>query len=140
MGWREIMGVQAKAIYPQNPQKSEPRQVFEGSESSDPAPAVHAPPDPSLAEKWRTRLRGGLQDPAQDGESVHQTRVAQWLIDNPVPSSPDRCAECGDPGSSGEALVPFGTEPHVWLHHICWRPWYDQRLIQAEAAITTAVP
>jgi hypothetical protein len=49
-------------------------------------------------------------------------------------SSGARCAHCGKPDTPGN-IVPFGTGPHAWLHHRCWRPWSAARQAEAVAAL-----
>lgn len=34
----------------------------------------------------------------------------------------------------------FGSAPSAWLHHRCWRSWYDKRCNQAVAAVAEMVP
>lgn len=67
--------------------------------------------------------------------------VAEWLMKNPVSAgAPDRCAQCGLPGSSGGVVVPFGGgQRHAWLHHSCWPEWSAQRRAEAETTIRTAL-
>ena len=66
-----------------------------------------------------------------------ETRIIQWLNQNPAPSPEGRCAWCGQLESESAGIVPFGTEPgtHAWLHGECWRPWQDARRAEAVKAI-----
>ena len=145
MGWREIMGVQAKAIYPQNPQKSEPRRGSEDCESSERAPGRTDPPTgpaKSVAADWRTVIALKRPPPAPPGKRAeavaHERRLAEWLNANPASSAPDRCAGCGGPDAPGAALIPFGIDALTWLHSDCWLAWYNKRL--AEAGTACSVP
>ena len=53
------------------------------------------------------------------------------------PSSPDRCAWCGEPDNDGTSVVPFGTQSHghTWLHPACWEDWFSDRRERAEEAL-----
>ena len=142
MGWREIMGVQAKAIYPHNPQKSEQDHSCEDCESSEPTPIRNAAPKAptrSGAEEWRASMSGRLPPPAHPGErseaQAFARRVKAWLCNNPASSPPDCCAECGGADVPGNVLLPHGIGPHVWLHSACWPVWCDGRVEQARKAL-----
>ena len=141
MGWREIMGAQAGAIYPHNPQKSELRRGSEDCESSERTPGGTDPPAGAakpVAADWRTFIALKRPPPTHPGERAeaiaYQTRLVEWLNANPASSAPDRCAECGRADTPGATLVPFGGGAHVWLHLDCWRAWYNKRLAEAGAA------
>jgi hypothetical protein len=64
-----------------------------------------------------------------------QCCVSEWLDANPEPSSPGRCAWCGQVDVVGGVVVPFGTRAHTWLHPSCWKMWFQNRRRQAEAAL-----
>jgi hypothetical protein len=36
------------------------------------------------------------------------------------------CALCGGFDLPGDALGPFGIDPHTWLHQRCWPEWRNQ--------------
>ena len=59
--------------------------------------------------------------------------VVEWLDQHPAPSPPGRCAWCGRPEARGAVVLPFGTEPHTWLHTECWPAWHQERMAAALA-------
>jgi len=65
--------------------------------------------------------------------------ICEWLIRNPAPSRPGRCAWCDKPEDAGATILPFGLEPsgHTWLHDGCWADWHRERRAQAIAALCT---
>jgi hypothetical protein len=58
--------------------------------------------------------------------------ICEWLIRNPAPSRPGRCAWCDKPEDAGATILPFGLEPsgHTWLHDGCWADWHRERRAQ----------
>jgi hypothetical protein len=64
--------------------------------------------------------------------------VVEWLNRNPTPSGAGRCSWCGQPGTQGAVVVPYGTEAgtHAWLHPECWPAWHELRRSQAQQALT----
>jgi hypothetical protein len=135
MGWREIMGVQAKAIYPQNPQKSDPERGSEDCESSEPRPVR---PVATSGRAFINKKRPPPPRPRARAEDVaYQTRLVEWLNANPASSASDKCAECGGPEMPGAVVVPYGTSPHTWLHPVCWHEWHAARRAEAEIALAT---
>ena len=82
-------------------------------------------------------------DRLTDQDRTPETLIVQWLDEHPAPSTPGRCAWCGNPESLGPMVVPFGTEPgtHAWLHPECWSPWHRARRAEAATALglTTGV-
>jgi hypothetical protein len=62
--------------------------------------------------------------------------INEWLSRNPSASPPERCLWCGEPESTGAAIVPFGKgECHAWLHSRCWPAWYRRRRADALTAL-----
>jgi hypothetical protein len=70
--------------------------------------------------------------------TAHESCVTKWLNDHPVSSEPGACACCGKPDGHGSVIVPFGVEGwgHIWLHHVCWKAWQEQRRTGAIAALS----
>ena len=65
--------------------------------------------------------------------------VVEWLNRHPAPSTPGRCAWCGEAESSGTVVLPFGTEPgtHTWLHSECWHDWHRARRTNATVLLNS---
>ncbi|MFO1036170.1 MAG: hypothetical protein U1E45_04930 [Geminicoccaceae bacterium] len=63
--------------------------------------------------------------------------VAEWLDQDQVNSSPDRCLACGGGDQSTNPLLPHGVETAslAWLHDRCWSGWEQGRWAQAAAAL-----
>jgi len=59
--------------------------------------------------------------------------IVEWLNLHPAPSKPDRCAWCNKPEDVG-MIVPFGVDG-TWLHHNCWKPWYQERRQKAASVM-----
>lgn len=105
----------------------------------------NAQPSPArswTAQDWREYYEERLKAAITDGKkSVADARaiarefcIAGWLTLNPVASSSSSCCYCGGGGKEG-VLMPFGSASSAWLHHRCWRPWYDERRKEAAAAL-----
>ena len=64
--------------------------------------------------------------------------VIEWLNCHPALSSSDRCCWCGGTEREDNVLLPFGVDAdgHAWLHSACWRPWHEQRKLQAASALS----
>lgn len=80
---------------------------------------------------------GGLS--RQDAETrAFDCCISEWLMRNPVGSTPDRCAHCDAPKWPGAELKPFGYPPQgpTWLHAECWRDWYAGQRKDAMAFLT----
>lgn len=114
------------------------------------ARAKNAQPSPArswTARDWREyheeRLNAAMtraQKPEAEARDIaREWGIARWLTLNPVASSSSSCCYCGGGGKEG-VLVPFGSAPSAWLHHRCWRPWYDERRNRAVAALGEMVP
>jgi hypothetical protein len=58
-----------------------------------------------------------------------ELRTVEWLNRDSCRSSPGWCAWCDRPDKDGHAVVPFGTENHVWLHPECWGEWNRRRRV-----------
>ncbi len=63
--------------------------------------------------------------------------VAEWLLRNPIHSSPDRCLECEKPAKADDPLLPIGVvgAGEVWLHCDCVPGWHSARKAAAVAAL-----
>ena len=74
-------------------------------------------------------------------EYLAEQSVVEWLDRHPSPSTPGRCAFCGEPETAAAVVLPFGVEPgsHTWLHAGCWQPWHLQRRSIAQAALTGTI-
>ncbi len=73
---------------------------------------------------------------------VGEAAIVAWLNANPVPSSFDNCAHCGDADRPYDPLGPHGAESsvHAWVHRSCWAAWMSSRRAQALAALGVHVP
>jgi hypothetical protein len=83
-------------------------------------------------------LGGGVpSDPL--GAKEFEARLAGWLNENPVTSTPGLCIVCGRGDQPDDIVLPFGTTPPgaAWLHTRCWPTWSRERQNQAVAALTT---
>lgn len=104
---------------------------------ADPAPAA------SSAADWRKHFAARLALAKVDGgRSEAEARamawescITRWMDLHPVTSPAGRCAYCGEAEARGAVVVPFGIEPHAWLHPDCWPAWFTQRRAEAEAAL-----
>jgi hypothetical protein len=97
------------------------------------------------AEGWRAFFKeraaiaacdGGLSRPEADAVAFNCC-IVEWLNRHPIRSCPDRCCWCNKPEREDSVLLPFGVESagHAWLHSNCWRPWHEQRIADAVAAL-----
>jgi hypothetical protein len=58
--------------------------------------------------------------------------LTEWLNSSLKGTRADRCAYCGEPEKhSGDALLPFGTGPHAWVHYRCQEAWRTARHAEA---------
>ena len=64
--------------------------------------------------------------------------VAEWLLRNPIHSSPDRCLECGKSGRTDGPLLAIGVvgSGEAWLHCGCVPAWRAARIGAAVAALS----
>ncbi len=105
------------------------------------------PPKPWGKVKWRRFYRRRLGNPELAADHAGRDRaydccVSEWLRQHPpLPAEGDLCAHCGLPrGRPGDDSLPYlrttriGDEP-VWVHHRCWRRWFDQRRTEARRSI-----
>jgi hypothetical protein len=71
-----------------------------------------------------------------------ESRIVNWVNQNPTPSPPGRCTWCGASESPSAVVLPFGTEPgtHTWLHSECWPAWQKARRADAIAALRAIDP
>ena len=76
---------------------------------------------------------GNMPRPAAEA-GAYQECLFEWLNRNPPPSSPDRCASCGQSGASVE-LLHFATGTRFRLHLRCQREWGATRVNHAKHAI-----
>lgn len=63
--------------------------------------------------------------------------VAEWLLRNPIDSSPDRCLECGRSARTDDPLLAIGVvgAGEAWLHRDCVSAWHSSRIAAAVAAL-----
>jgi hypothetical protein len=56
--------------------------------------------------------------------------VAEWLLRNPICSSPDRCLECGKSAKNENPLLAIGVvgAGEAWLHRSCVPAWHSARI------------
>ena len=85
-------------------------------------------------ERLKAAITHGHKSEADARDVARDSCIAGWLALNPVASDASSCCYCLGGGKEG-VLVPFGWAPSAWLHHRCWRPWYDERRQQAAAAL-----
>ena len=76
---------------------------------------------------------GGLPRPEAEARAWEYS-IGEWLVHHAVQSDPGRCHWCGSDAKL-EALVPYGTTGHAWLHGQCWPAWFDARKARAAAAL-----
>jgi hypothetical protein len=64
--------------------------------------------------------------------------VAEWLLRNPIDSSPDRCLECGKSARIDEPLLAIGVVGAglAWLHCGCVPAWRSARRAAAVTALS----
>jgi hypothetical protein len=64
--------------------------------------------------------------------------IAEWLLRNPIDSSPDRCLGCGKQPRIDDPLLAIGVvgSGEAWLHCGCVSPWRSARMAAAVAALT----
>jgi hypothetical protein len=64
--------------------------------------------------------------------------VAEWLLRNPIESSPDRCLECGKSARIDSPLLAIGVlgAGEAWLHRDCVSSWHSARLDAAVEALS----
>src|SRR5262249_13911668 len=64
--------------------------------------------------------------------------VAEWLLRNPIDSSPDQCLECGKSAKTDDPLLAIGVvgAGQAWLHRDCVSGWHSARLAAAVAALS----
>src|SRR5262249_61092321 len=64
--------------------------------------------------------------------------VAEWLLRNPIDSSPDRCLGCGKSGKTDDPLLAIGVvgAGQAWLHCRCVPAWHSARKAAAVAALS----
>jgi hypothetical protein len=64
--------------------------------------------------------------------------VAEWLLRNPIDSSPDRCLECGKSARIDDPLLAIGVVGAglAWLHCGCVPAWHSARRAAAVTALS----
>jgi hypothetical protein len=134
------------------------RQVFVGADRTPPADVVAIlrrvgsdllaliplVTDPWLFADWRWFFKERAAAAEQSGlahaeveAQAFECCVVEWLNRHLAGSPPDRCCWCGgmeDVLGAG-VLLPFGGNPHAWLHRGCWERWRDWRRGEAVAAL-----
>jgi hypothetical protein len=67
--------------------------------------------------------------------------VAEWLLRNPIHSSPDRCLECGKPAKADDPLLAIGVvgAGEAWLHRDCAPAWHSARRAAAVTALNAMI-
>jgi len=66
---------------------------------------------------------------------AYEICIVEWQNRHPpVASNPDiGCAWCGKAKTDSGIIVPIGpVEAAVWLHHACWRPWFERQKVAAK--------
>jgi hypothetical protein len=65
--------------------------------------------------------------------------VSEWLLRNPIASSPDRCLQCGKATRNDDPLLAIGVvgAGQAWLHRDCVPVWHSARKAAAVAALDT---
>jgi hypothetical protein len=63
--------------------------------------------------------------------------VAEWLMRNPICSSPDRCLDCGKSAITDDPILPIGVvgAGEAWLHRSCVPAWHSARISAAIEAL-----
>jgi hypothetical protein len=65
--------------------------------------------------------------------------IDEWLLRNPVKSSPDQCFECGKSARTDDPLLAIGLAGgagEAWLHRDCVPAWHAARIAAAVAALS----
>jgi hypothetical protein len=64
--------------------------------------------------------------------------VAEWLLRNPIDSTPERCLECGKPARPDSPLLAIGVvgAGQAWLHRDCVSAWHSARMAAAVVALS----
>jgi hypothetical protein len=81
--------------------------------------------------------RPGLTE-AEAAARAFDCCVAEWLLRNPIDSSPDRCLECGKSARIDELLLAIGVVGAglAWLHCGCVPAWHSARRAAAVTALS----
>jgi hypothetical protein len=79
---------------------------------------------------------GGLSRTEAEARAFHCC-VSEWLLRNPIESSPDWCLECGKSGETGNPLLAIGVvgAGQAWLHCCCVAAWHSARTETAVASL-----
>jgi hypothetical protein len=80
---------------------------------------------------------GGLLRAEAEARAFHCC-VAEWLLSNPIDSSPDRCLGCGKAEKTDDPLLAIGVvgAGQAWLHRDCVRAWHSARIAAAITALS----
>jgi hypothetical protein len=76
---------------------------------------------------WAFMQTKGIELPEAAREAFRHL-VAEYSNATHPSTDPMRCAQCDEPESANNVLLPIGAGiRHVWVHNNCWEAWRAAR-------------